>query len=311
MHSNCRLLPEDIVCKSTQRNNIRRANTCDPALKLLIEEITLDIQKLKQNIGKEHLDAHWDHRHNTHTLWKTIHGPSNRAPQRALNTSITFNNKIATTPKHIANCFTKQFTNTVKHATHKTNRHINRATHNIEGYNITLTTSQVQEVTKQSKNNHSQGPDKLNIRHLKHIGPLGLAFLTSMFKTALNKNIIPHSWKLANIVPIPKPNKDTDKGTSYRPISFLSVIADTGEECSSLHYRNHNKHTHATQVQNTTLYSDGTTHSKQHRSKGVQPNDSPCANNHCSTRYEQSFRHNKHTHTNKKTATDQHSMHNH
>ena len=46
-----------------------------------------------------------------------------------------------------------------------------------------------------------------------------------MFKTALNKNIIPYTWKLANIVPIPKPNKDTDKGTSYRPISLLSVIA--------------------------------------------------------------------------------------
>ena len=74
------------------------------------------------------------------------------------------------------------------------NKHINRATHNIQGYNITLTTSQVQEAIKQSKNNNSQGPDKLNIRHLKHIGPLGLAFLTSMFKTALNKNIIPHTW---------------------------------------------------------------------------------------------------------------------
>ena len=230
MHSNCRLLPEDIVCKITQRNNIRRANTCDPALKLLNEEITSDIQKHKQNIWKEHLDAHWDHRHNTHTLWKTIHGLSNRAPPHTLNTSITFNNKIATTPTHIANCFTKQFTNTIKHATHKTNRHINRATHNIQGYNITLTTSQVQEAIKQSKNSHSQGPDKLNIRHLKYIGPLGLAFLTSMFKTALNKNIIPHTWKLANIVPIPKPNKDTDKGTSYRPISLLSVIAKTLEK---------------------------------------------------------------------------------
>ena len=108
MHSNCRLLPEDIVCKITQRNNIRRANTCDPALKLLNEEITSDIQKHKQNIWKEHLDDHWDHRHNTHTLWKTIHDLSNRAPPHTLNTSITFNNKIAITPKHIANCFTKQ-----------------------------------------------------------------------------------------------------------------------------------------------------------------------------------------------------------
>ena len=243
MHSNCRLLPEYIVCKITRINNIRRANTCDPALKLLNEEVTSDIQKHKQNIWKEHLDAHWDHRHNTHTLFGRPYMvyPTEHHHTHTLNTSITFNNKIATTPKHIANCFTKQFTNTVKHATHKTNRHINRATHktnrhinrathNIQGYNITLTTSQVQEAIKQSKNNNSQGPDKLNIRHLKHIGPLGLAFLTSMFKTALNKYIIPHSWKLANIVRSPKPNKDTDKGTSYRPISLLSVIAKTLEK---------------------------------------------------------------------------------
>ena len=74
MNSIYRLLPEDIVCK-TQKKNIRRANTCDPVLKLLNKEITFDIQKHKQNIWKEHLDAHWDHRHNTHILWKTIHGP--------------------------------------------------------------------------------------------------------------------------------------------------------------------------------------------------------------------------------------------
>ena len=66
-----------------------------------------------------------------------------------------------------------------KHATHKTNRDIHRGTHNIQGYNITLTTSQVQEAIKQIKNNNSQGPDKLNIRHLKHIGPLGSSQTTS------------------------------------------------------------------------------------------------------------------------------------
>ena len=122
-----------------------------------------------------------------------------------------------------------------KHATHKTNKHINRETHYIQGYNITLTTSQVQEAIKQSKNNNSQGPDKLNIRHQKHIGPHGLAFLTSMFKTVLNKNIIPHTWKLANIVPIPKSNKDT------------------GEEPSSLHNSKHTKHPCNTGTKHNTL----------------------------------------------------------
>ena len=61
---------------------------------------------------------------------------------------------------------------------------------------------------------------------LKHIGPLGLRFLTSMFKTALNNNIIPHIWKLAKIVHIPKSNKDIGNATSYRPMSLLSVIAN-------------------------------------------------------------------------------------
>ena len=93
MHSNCRLLPDHIGCKITQRNNRRRANTCDSALKLLNEEITSDIQKHKQNLWTEHLDAHWDHRHNTHILWKTIYGLSNRPPPPTLNTSIAFTTK--------------------------------------------------------------------------------------------------------------------------------------------------------------------------------------------------------------------------
>ena len=39
MHSNSRLLPDYIVWKITQGNNLRSANTCDPALKLQNEEI--------------------------------------------------------------------------------------------------------------------------------------------------------------------------------------------------------------------------------------------------------------------------------
>ena len=38
-------------------------------------------------------------------------------------------------------------------------------------------------------------------------------------------------WKLDNIIQIPKPNKDTNIGTSYRPISLLSVVAKTLEKC--------------------------------------------------------------------------------
>ena len=131
-----------------------------------------------------------------------------------------------------------------------------------------------------------------------------------MFKTALNKNIIPHTWKLGNIVPIPKPNKDTDKGTSYRPISLLSVIAKTLEK-SLLPYITANiantpmQHGYKTQHSTVTaLHTLNNTVAKGFNQMALK------ANNHCSTRYEQSFRHNKHTHTNQKAATDKHSRHN-
>ena len=51
MHSNSRLLPDHIVCKIAKKY-IRRANTCDPALKLLNEEITSDIQNINKAYGR-------------------------------------------------------------------------------------------------------------------------------------------------------------------------------------------------------------------------------------------------------------------
>ena len=53
---------------------------------------------------------------------------------------------------------------------------------------------------------------------------------TNIYNAALNDNKIPHIGKLANIIPIPKPNKDINIGTSYRPISLLSVFAKTLEK---------------------------------------------------------------------------------
>ena len=91
--------PARVLVPKTNKKNIRRANPCDVALKPLNHEITSDISLHKQNLWKEHLNANWDHRHNTHTLWKTIHGFSNRAAPTPQNCTRTFNKKIATSPK--------------------------------------------------------------------------------------------------------------------------------------------------------------------------------------------------------------------
>ena len=133
-----------------------------------------------------------------------------------------------------------------------------------------------------------------------------------MFKTALNNNIIPHTWRLANIVPIPKLNKDTDNGTSYRPISLLSVIAKTLEK-SLLPYITANipntPMQHGFKTQHSTVTTLHTLNNIV--AKGFTKMTPRSEKNNCSTRYEQFFRHNKHTHTSQKAAIDPHSRHNH
>src|SRR2546426_7505752 len=89
---------------------------------------------------------------------------------------------------------------------------------------------QVQEAIKSSKTNRSTGPDNINIQHLKHRGPLALDYLTKTYNLAIHNNTIPPIWKLSKIIPIQKPNKNPNEGTSYRPIALLSPIAKTLEK---------------------------------------------------------------------------------
>ena len=146
----------------------------------------------KQNIWKEHLDVHWDHRHNTHILRRIIRGLSGKPPPPHSIPPFHSTAKITATPKNIVNCFVRQFASTVRPTTNKADRSIDRATQNMRGYNITLTATHVQEEIRQGNSENSRGPGRLNIRHLRQICPLGT---------------------------IPNPNRDIDKGTSYRTMS--------------------------------------------------------------------------------------------
>src|SRR6476469_3267172 len=126
---------------------------------------------------------------------------------------------------------------------------------------------QTTQAIKDTKNNNSTGPNNVNIRHLKHLGPLAINYVTEIFNLSLNQNIIPQIWKLAKIIPIPKSNKDPGLGTLYRPISLLSPIAKIMEKNhSSIHHRKHPKQSSPTWFQDTPfhLHSHTPTHKPNH-----------------------------------------------
>ena len=184
----------------------------------------------KTNLWKEHLAQHWDHRQNTHVLWKTIAGLSNKKPAQTQINSIIFNKKIATTTTEKANFFIKQYTNTVQHKTRPSNRQTDRQVSRLPTSKLEITVKETIMAIQQSKIKNSAGPDNINIRHLKHLGGKALEYLTRLFNQALNRNVIPAIWKTAKIIPILKPNKDPNNGASFRPISLLSTISKTLEK---------------------------------------------------------------------------------
>ena len=116
MHNNYRFLPDHIVCKIKQINTMRRAYTCDPALKLLNEEMTSDTHT---HCTKPMDGTHWV----TGTTYIFLGRPYTVYPtEHPIHSQHLYNiqQQITTKYKNIANCLTKQFTNTVKRNTEDT-----------------------------------------------------------------------------------------------------------------------------------------------------------------------------------------------
>src|SRR6478609_10389147 len=118
------------------------------------------------------LEQNWDHKQNTHTYWNTLNRLINKKSPEQTNKNNYFNNKPARTPIQEATAFNKQFVNTVKHATKRTNRKVNKQTKILHCEPILISNHQTTQAIKDTSNNNSTGPDNVYIRHLKHLGPL-------------------------------------------------------------------------------------------------------------------------------------------
>ena len=59
---------------------------------------------------------------------------------------------------------------------------------------------------------------------LKFLGPKALNYITELLNDVLRTAIMPPLWKTGRIVPLLKPNKPSEEGKSYRPVSLLSPL---------------------------------------------------------------------------------------
>ena len=128
-----------------------------------------------------------------------------------------------------------------------------------------------------------------------------------MLNIALHTNTIPHTWKLANTIPIQFSTAKQRYKQGYfllTHITSLSRWKDTGEMHSSIPHQQHYN-------MGITLHNNNSTCVKrtQLQNCSTKCNHAPAPSR--STRHEQSFRHSQQSHTHRKVTINKHPTHHH
>ena len=90
--------------------------------------------------------------------------------------------------------------------------------------------SELASIIKKLPNQKAPGSDSIQNVVLKNFSRKALCQLTYIINASIKLSHFPACWKSANVIPIPKPNKDPQLPLSYRPISLLSVLSKVAEK---------------------------------------------------------------------------------
>ena len=147
----------------------------------------------------------------TGRLWRLIARTTGKKPRVPPNQPISFNNRQTTADQEIANSFCKQFTTTVRHTSDPAARRVRRQIlrdHPLDHTFSPFTVDLVKKAIKESSNSIAAGPDGLTMHHLKHLGPRGYEYLTSLYNLSIqaadipsigNEALLSQSPRLANL----------------------------------------------------------------------------------------------------------------
>ena len=105
---------------------------------------------------------------------------------------------------------------------------VNFKSANTEEYNNPFNFDELLDAIKQSHDS-ATGPDEIHYQMLKHLPESSLQALLDIFNHIWTTGDFPEDWRLATVIPIPKPGKDHAEPTNYRPIALTSCLCKTME----------------------------------------------------------------------------------
>lgn len=233
-------LPSDIVDLIKIKNKLyrqwRKHKTRN--LKTMINSLITDI---KSKV-KSHKNDTWEQKLKSlktqnNSLWKLTKALKNKnsgiPPLRKTNQNnhFSFTHNNFEKAELIAHTFAKSHTLTLN----QTNQYVeeivkdsinklNETTVSPTDINL-ITPSEILEIIKDFKNKKAPGHDDINNTLLKHLPRKAVVLLTKIFNACLFIGYYPDCWKIAKVIPIPKPGKDKTSPSSYRPISLLPCLS--------------------------------------------------------------------------------------
>ena len=101
---------------------------------------------------------------------------------------------------------------------------------------LEITETEVVKIFKKQKVNKASGPDGIGGKLLKTCASeLGKIF-TTIFQMLINAHIMPRSWKMSTIIPLPKNSKASELN-DFRPVALTSIVAKCFESILCAHLK--------------------------------------------------------------------------
>lgn len=97
------------------------------------------------------------------------------------------------------------------------------------GMAFQIYTHEIKALFKKLKNKKAPGLDSVNNLQLKNCTNKIICQINYIFNYCIRNTYFPKIWRIAKIIPIPKPGKDQLFPQNYRPISLLSTLSKVFE----------------------------------------------------------------------------------
>jgi hypothetical protein len=240
-HPNRVTIPPYLQSMIHEKNKLRKKyrKTGDSSLKRLINQLTWRIRQNITDIKNEIWTKRLIKMHPTDgSLWKMTKSLRNN---NNTNTNFLTNSDghHITNPSEkaelLANTFHNNHNITTSYYHVKTHETVSKSIEAIKNYTIannykTVTTQEISDIIKSLKNKKCPGHDEIDNRLLKNLPLEATLEIAKLFNDCFSSGYYPETWKVARIIALPKPGKDSRKPINFRPISLLSSISKLFEK---------------------------------------------------------------------------------